>query len=92
MRAEMTTEQLCRKLNRLLKTKHLDEVLDKFEDRREEVHRDENGVTEPANWYAIDGHAVAYLRWHEEFIPVREMGSVPQAAFSAYDEMGIEFN
>jgi hypothetical protein len=92
MHAEMTTERLCRKLNRLLKTKSLDEVLDRLGDRCEEVHRDEKGVTEPANWYAIGDHAVAYLRWHDEFVPVRRMGSIPQEAFSTYDTMGIEFN
>lgn len=90
MRAEMTTERLCRRLNRMLKTKYLCEVLDRLGDRCEEVFNDEVGVTNPANFYAVGDHAVAYLRWYDEFVPLRQMGSVPQAAWNGFRGLGID--
>ena len=86
MRTEMTTERLCRRLNRMLKTEYLCEVLD----RREEVFSDEVGVMNPANFYAVGDHAIAYLRWYDEFVPLRRMGSVPQAAWNSYRGLGID--
>lgn len=91
MREKITTEQLCRKLNRMLRTKYLTEVLERLGDRCEEIDRDEDTVTIPTTYYAIGKHAVAYLRRYDEFVPVRRMGCIPQSAWNAYDWLGISF-
>ena len=91
MREKMTTGQLCRKLNRMLKTKYLTEVLERLGDRCEEIDRDADAVTNPATYSAIGKHAVAYLRWYDEFVPVRRMGDIPQSAWNAYVCLGISF-
>ena len=91
MLATTTTEQLCRKLNRLLKTLCINEVIERLGDRCEEVHQDDRSVTGSAKWCVIDDHAIAYVRMEDEFVPVRLMGGVPQSAWYAYDRLGIGF-
>lgn len=91
MRADMTSDQLCEKLNRRLRSQHLDEVLDRLGSRCEAVYRDGPDVSHPANYYAIGRHAVAYLRWDDFFIPVRRMSGIPEPAYHAFRRLGVGF-